>query len=386
MKRYKSGHDFPHAVRERTMKITIPRQELLDTVNKVKAIVSAKSALPILSHILFETGDGCVKLTTTDLKVSIECSVDCQVHTAGSLTVVAQRISAILPELPDADITMELQDNNVIEISCGNIDTKLFGMMSDEFPPIRSFDKTEPIILPQKTLKNLFLKTSFAICNDQARYNLTGLLCEIKDRKLTVVATDGRRMSLARSDEGIPERTELRVIIPSKMIHELERLMTEDDTVRMMIDESQAAFTFGNIRMVSALIEGNFPNYEMVIPKKHDKEIVLDATRFTEAMRRTRTMTNEKFNSVRIGVNNGRMTLRVVTPEVGEYIEDLEIEYGGDPIEIAFNPEFVLDVLRHIEADKVCLVLKDAMSPGVIKPYSDAPEEDYINVVMPIRI
>jgi DNA polymerase-3 subunit beta len=170
------------------------------------------------------------------------------------------------------------------------------------------------------------------------------------------------------------------------MIHELERLMTEDDTVRMMIDESQAAFTFGNIRMVSALIEGNFPNYEMVIPKKHDKEIVLDATRFTEAMRRTRTMTNEKFNSVRIGVNNGRMTLRVVTPEVGEYIEDLEIEYGGDPIEIAFNPEFVLDVLRHIEADKVCLVLKDAMSPGVIKPYSDAPEEDYINVVMPIRI
>lgn len=370
----------------RSMKITIPRQDLLDTVNKVKAVVSAKSALPILSHILMETGEGTLRLAATDLKVSIECTTDCQVETAGALTVSAQRLSSMLGELPNEDVTLSLKDNNIIELTCGKIETKLYSMSPEEFPPIRSFDGIEPMVLNQNALKNLFSKTSFAICNDQARYNLTGLLFEIKESRLTVVATDGRRMSLCVEDEGIPGGTEIKVIIPSKMIRELERLMGDGEEIRIILDESQAAFEFGNVRMVTALIEGNFPNYEMVVPKKHDKEAVLNTEKFTEAMRRTRTMTNDKFNSVRLGIGDGLLTLRVNTPEVGEYSEDMPIDYHGDTVEIAFNPEFVLEVLRRIDAENVCLVLKDAMSPGVIKPYTEAPDEDYVNVIMPIRI
>lgn len=368
------------------MNISIPRQDLLETVNKVKSVVAAKSALPILSHILLEAADSSVRLVATDLKVSIECSVDCTVKRPGALTVSSQRLSSMLAELPDQEISLNLTDNNVIELQCGKIETRLFSMSPDEFPPIRSFEGVEPLLFRQGTLRNVFQKCSFAICTDQARYNLTGLLVEIHDGKLTVVATDGRRMSLAIGDEGVPETAEAKVIVPSKMVHELERLLNDDKEVQVIIDESQAAFVFDRIRLVTALIEGNFPNYEMVIPKKHDKEAIVDTVKFTEAMRRTRTMTNDKFNSVRINVSDGLLKLKVVTPEVGEYEEELEVDYAGESVEIAFNPDFVLDVLKHISEEKTCLVLKDGMSPGVIKPYTEGPRDLYVNVVMPIRI
>lgn len=368
------------------MKITIPRQDLLDAVNKVKSVVSSKSALPILSHILIETGEASIKLAATDLKVSIECTVDCLVEKPGALTVSSQRVSAMLSEMPNEDITLDLKDNNVIEIRCGKIEQRLFSMSPDEFPPIRSFDAIEPLAFQQGQLKRLFQRSSFAICNDQARYNLTGLLFEIAGGRVTVVATDGRRMSLNRDSVGLPGDKEAKVIIPSKMIHELERLLDDDAPVQVLLDESQIAFVFNNLRLVSALIEGTFPNYNMVIPAKHDKEILVNTERFTEAMRRTRTMTNDKFNSVRFSFGHGIMTLKVVTPEVGEYEEELPIEYDGDVVEIAFNPDFVLDVLRRMETDQVALVVKDAMSPGILKPCTDAPDDNYINVVMPIRI
>jgi DNA polymerase III subunit beta len=368
------------------MKITIPRQDLLDAVNKVKTVVSPKSALPILSHILMEAEESSMKLTATDLKVSIECQVDCTVIEPGSLTVSCQRLASILSELPQGDVELSLGENSVIALQSGTIQTKLFSMAPDEFPPVRSFEGVEPLVLSQELVKTMFLKTSFAICMDQARYNLTGLLVEISGGKITVVATDGRRMTLYAEEGGVPEGIDINVIVPGKMIHELERLLGGDEQVDIFIDETQAAFSFQGTRLVTALIEGTFPNYDMVIPKKHDKEAVVDVAAFTEAVRRTRTMTNEKFNSVRFTVANGSMTLRVVTPEVGEYTEDMPVEYDGDTIEVAFNPDFILDVLKRIESDKVCMVLKDGMSPGLLKPFSDEGVDNYFNVIMPIRI
>ncbi len=368
------------------MKIRIPRQDLLEKVNRVKTVVSSKSALPILSHILFETRDSAVRLSATDLKVSIECTVDCTVEEPGSLTVSSQRLSMILSELPDAEIVMELTENNVILLSCGRIQTKLFSMAPEEFPPIRSFDNIEPLVLPQAVLRKLFEKTSFAICTDQARYNLTGLLVEITDGKLTVVATDGRRMSLSVEEEGIPKGINVKVIIPGKMIGELERLLDTEGEVEIYLDEAQTAFTFGTTRLVTALIEGNFPNYDVVIPKKHDKEAVVNTSLFMEAVRRTRTMTNEKFNSVRFILADNTVTLKVVTPEVGEYEEEMAIEYDGEKIEIAFNPDFLLDILRHVDSEMACLILKDTTSPGVVKPYRDGAVDSYVNVIMPIRL
>lgn len=368
------------------MKIRIQRQDLLDTVNKVKTIVSAKSALPILSHILMEAQDSTLRLSATDLKVSIECTVDCTVDESGSLTVSSQRLSMILAELPNSEITLELGENNVITLTCDKIETKLFSMAPEEFPPIRDFDNIEPLVLPQTLLKKIFSKTSFAICTDQARHNLTGLLFELKDGNLTAVATDGRRMSLFIENEGIPSGINIKVIIPGKTITELERLLSTDGDVKVLIDETQTAFAFDSVRLVTALIEGNFPNYDVVVPKKHDKEAVIQTEVFTEALRRTRTMTNEKFNSVRFTIGGNSLLLKVITPEVGEYQEEISVEYDGEKVDIAFNPDFMLDVLRRIETDNVCLIFKDSMSPGVLKPYVEGPVDNYANVIMPIRL
>jgi DNA polymerase-3 subunit beta len=368
------------------MKIVIPRQDLLECVNRVKSVVSAKSALPILSHILVEARDSSVKLSATDLKVSIECTADCSVEEEGSLTVSSHRLASILAELPNEDITIGLGDNNQVSLECGRIQTKLYSMSPDEFPPIRSFEGIEPIVVEQGLLKRIFNKTSFAICTDQSRHNLTGLLFEMSGGKLTVVSTDGRRMSLCLEREGIPDGIEVKVIIPGKMIAELERLLSEDGEVSVYVDESQAGFAFGQIRLVTALIDGTFPPYDMVVPKKHDKEVIIDSATFQEAVRRTRTMTNDKFNSVRFGIASGEMSLRVVTPEVGEYKEEIPVEFEGQGFEIAFNPDFVVEVLKRIDTEKTSFVLKDAMSPGVLKPYRENASDNYVNVIMPIRI
>jgi DNA polymerase-3 subunit beta len=186
--------------------------------------------------------------------------------------------------------------------------------------------------------------------------------------------------------EGLPQGVSVKMIIPGKMVSELERLLGGDGDVSIFVDESQAAFSFGSTRLVTGLIEGNFPNYEMVIPKKHDKEAIISTAILTEAVRRTRTMTNEKFNSVRFVLSSGTLALKVVTPEVGEYEEEIPAEYEGEKVEIAFNPDFMLDILRHIETEMLCFILKDTTSPGVLKPYLEASIESYVNVIMPIRL
>ena len=368
------------------MKIRIPRQDFLTGVNKVKSVVSSRSALPILSHILIETGESSTRLCTTDLKVSIECSVDCTVDEPGMLTISSHRLASILTELPEGEVTVELGDNNVISLISGRTKAKLFSMSPDEFPPVRTFEGVDPIVIEQLALRDLFSKTSFAICTDQARYNLTGLLFEVSGSKLTVVATDGRRMSLCMQECGDLQDRELKIIIPGKMIVELERLLSDEGQLELLVTESQAAFVFNSIRMVTALIEGTFPDYNMVVPKSHDKIVLVDTVKFSEAVRRTRTMTNEKFNSVRFVIQENLLTLRVVTPEVGESTEDMEIEYTGDEVEIAFNPTFVLDVLKHVTTEKVELVLKDPASPGLLKPHTPEAADSYLNVIMPIRI
>ncbi len=370
------------------MKITLPRQDLLAAVNKVKSVVASKSALPILSHILLETGESSVKLTATDLKISIEADTDCAVERPGAMTVQCQRLSMILAELPgEADVTLELVENNVAELRCGKVCTKLFCQAPDEFPPVKTFPETGAMVFKQSMLKKLFQKTSFAICSDQSRYNLTGLLFELRGGRLTVVATDGRRMSMAVADEQV-DAADVRVIIPAKMIHELETLLASDGdaTVDVWVEESHAAFALERLRVVSALIEGNFPNYDAVVPKKHDREVVVKTEEFIRTMRLSLAVTSDKFRSVRVVAGGGALKVQVKTPEVGEFEDEIETSYDGEAVEIAFNPAFILDVLRFIEGEKVCLLLKDTSSPGIIKPYTDAPQDNYVNVVMPIRI
>ena len=369
------------------MKFTISKNDLLQALNKVKGIAPAKAAIPVLTNVLLEAEGSSLKLTSTDLKINIEYTIDCTVQESGATTVHCQRIVMLLNELPDTDVNLSLLDNGILELQCGLITTKLLTVSADEFPTISDMSSIEPIVFKQAVLKKLFQKTSYAICTDQSRYNLTGLLLETKADGMRVVATDGRRLTLAISDEAVSSATEMKAIIPAKTIHELQTHLSDDEekSVEVYFSENRAAFVFDGLLISCALIEGNFPNYELVIPKKMSKEFILELETFRQCIRRASAMTNDKFRNVKFVFNDDNMQLIVKTPDVGEYEESLPVGYQGEKMEISFNPYFILDVLRYIEGDQVCLQFKDGSSPGMIKPYTEAPVDSYVNVIMPIR-
>ncbi|MFA7693064.1 MAG: DNA polymerase III subunit beta [Candidatus Hydrogenedentes bacterium] len=369
------------------MKIVISREELKRAINIVKGIISSKVSFPILSNVLMEAENNLLKFSATDLRMSIEYTVDCNVEVAGALTLSGQRLSLLLNELPDADVTLELLENGIVELRCGGVETKLFSMYAEEFPPINKFDDVEPIMLRQAQLKKQFQKTSFAISTDQSRHNLTGLLLEARQGELRAVATDSRRLSLAVSTETLSTDQEIKVIIPSKMVHELQTLLSDDPEkmVDVFLAQSQACFKFDNICIITALIEGGFPNYDAVIPKSMENEIILELSPFIQLVRRATAMTNDRFKNARFTFEPGLIQVYVKTPEVGEYEEELAAEYSGNSFSISFNPFFLLDVLRFIETERVCMLMKDGGSPALIKPFTEAPVDTYVNVIMPIR-
>ncbi|HOM47632.1 MAG TPA: DNA polymerase III subunit beta [Candidatus Hydrogenedentes bacterium] len=383
------------------MKITIPKNELHNAMNKIKGVAASRTALPVLTNVLLEAEGTRLRLTASDLNISIECTIDCTVIEAGATTAPCQRLSMLLGDLPDADVTLTLHDNGILDVECGLINTKFYTISADEFPPSHDFSSIKPFYLKQAVLKKLFHQTAYAVCNDQSRHNITGLLMETKQDGMHVVATDGKRLSMSVSEDAIPTEEEaeegsakaakfikdIKTIIPSKTIHELQSLMTDniDKSVAVYLGDNKAAFIFENLQVTTALIEGNFPNYTAVIPKKIGKEFILDLDTFRQCMRRCASMTSDKFRTVKFIFHDDNMQIIVKTPEIGEYEENIPVGYQGEKLEISFNPNFILDVLRNINSEQVCLQFNDGNSPGIIKPYTEAPVDSYINVIMPIR-
>lgn len=370
------------------MKFTIAKQELLQAVNTVRGIVPQKSNLPILTHMLIEAERDILTLSTTDLKVSIVRLVNCAVEVPGVMTVACHRLAMILSEMPDADVEVELLSSSVVAFRCGMVDTRLLSIAAEEFPPIRTFEGVEPIVYKQPTLKDLLQKTSYAICADQSRHNLTGVLMETRSDGTRVVATDGRRLSFALNDEDIATDRHIKVIVPAKMVRELEGLLKDDSEqkVHVYLNESHAAFVLDRIKVITSLIEGTFPNYELVIPKRQEREILLKNNLFTQCIRRAAAMTTDKYRNVKLTFTPGQMKCNVKTPDVGEFDEDLAVDYEGEQITTAFNPMFILEVMRYMDTDQVSMQMKDGGSPGVFRPYKDGAAQDtYICVVMPIR-
>ena len=364
------------------MKATLTKTDLQKGISHVQNVVPSRSALPIISNVLLNVTKGELKLSATDLRVGIECTVAAKVASQGSLSVSATRLGEIVRELPEKDILIQSTKENMLALTCDKSFFKIMSLPGDEFPALPVVETKTPLSLEQRLVREMLQKTAFAISSEQARYTLTGLLFDLDKGKLRVVATDGRRMSYAQRDVDVPKDYKAGVIIPDKMITEVLRLMKGDGEVVVEIGENQIVFTFDNVRLVSQLIEGNFPDYRAVIPKKYEREVLVDTFDFTMATRRASTVTSREFNSLKLHISKGLMVLSAVTPDVGEAKDEIGVAYDGEEIDIVFNPDYLLDALGSIETDRTVLELKDALSPGVLKPYES---EDYIYVVMPIK-
>jgi len=364
------------------MKFQIDRDAFLAGLQQVQHVVSTRTTLPILSNVLIQATDGMLRLTTTDLDVGVSVSVKANVEEDGSTTLPARRLVTIIRELPSTEIQIDIDADNAASIRCGPSFFKILGLNSEEFPPPPDLEGAREFTIPQKLLKDSLKKTSYAISTDETRYVLNGINCSFKNNTLIMVATDGRRLAMVESEVEFPAGNEVDVIIPTKAVNELQRLLKEDGgDLRMRVTDNQVTFELNNSHLYSKRIEGNYPNYRQVIPGAPNHRINLEREVLLNAVHRVSLLASDKSNSVKLRFEEDQLQISANSPEIGEASETLAINYKGSPMSIAFNPEFTMAPLRNLDQDTVYLDLIDEMSPGVFKI-----DEPFLYVIMPMRV
>lgn len=368
------------------MKIKIEKQELLKGIQVVGNIVTPKNVLPILSNILFETQKNKIKLTTTDLDIGISVTLSAQIIEPGSITLPTKRLSDIIKELPNGSVTITIKKNYVVEIQLESCEFKLMGLPKEEFPKLPEFKDKEAIVFEQKVLKSLLNMTAFAVSHEETRYVLNGLLLDIKpiekteEADIKFIGTDGRRLAVATKKVNIKSQKETKIIIPYKTVQELLRNLGDEGEVFLVIGHNQAFFEVGDTVIISRLIEGDFPDYQKVIPQHSSTKILLNKEEFVLALRRANLLTTPDFQAVRFELFKNKLVVLKTTPDVGEFREEIPVEYAGKELVIGFNPGYLMDMLKNWGGEEFCLELFGGEKPGVIR------NDEYVYVVQPMRL
>ena len=363
------------------MKFSVAKDKLLEGLQAVQNVVSTRTTLPILSNVLIRADNGALSLTTNDLDVGMSCSVEAKVEKPGGTTLPARRLAGIVKELPAAEVNVEVDGKNVATIRCGPSFFKMMGLAEDEFPALPKLETAKGFSIKQKDLKDALRKTSYAISTDETRYVLNGILFSFKENKLTLVATDGRRLALVDLEVEFPRSNEVDVVVPAKCVTELSRILGDEGDLKMSVGENQIAFEAGGRLLVSKLIEGNYPNYKQVIPQESRERVTIERELLLNAVRRVGLLSSEKSNSVKLNFTKNNLEITANTPEIGEARESLAINYKSKEFSVAFNPGFLQDPLRNLAEDEIHLEVSDEMSPGVIKIGTP-----FLYVLMPMRI
>jgi DNA polymerase-3 subunit beta len=368
------------------MNLTISKEQIINGLQSVQNVVSTRTTLPILSNVLLRAEADRLEFTATDLDVTVSCGVEAKVTKAGASTVPVKKLFGIVRELSSLEIELEVDEKNTCSVRAGASFYRINGLSADEFPPMPKFKEDKKVILPQETLKGMMKKTSFAISTDESRYVLNGIFMSLKDHKMTMVATDGRRLALVDEELDVAEKSQGEFIVPAKTVNELNRLLQDKGEVEIRYAENQASFALkdekgSTVLIVTKLIEGNYPNYRQVIPSETKERVALAREEFLHALRRAEIMTSEKSNSVKLAFGKNKLEITANSPEVGEAKETLAINYKGAEMAIAFNPKYMIDPLNALTNDEVFIELIDELSPGVLK--INGP---FLYVVMPMRL
>jgi DNA polymerase-3 subunit beta len=362
------------------MKLTIHRDKFLEGLQTVQSVVSTRTTLPILANVLLQAEEGAIRLSTTDLDTGIQTTAEADIEKEGSITLPARKLFSIVRELPVSDIYLEVDSKNNTEIRSGSSFFKIMGLPEEDFPP---FPKTEDALvykLPQKEFRNMLRKTSYAMSTDESRYVLNGELLCFKEGKLTIVATDGRRLALYEHETDFPKSSETEIILPTKAVGELLRILSDDGDLDISIAENHISFGVGDTFLVSKLIEGNYPNYKQVIPQETKERVTIERELFLNSLRRVALLSSEKSNSVKITLQSNEIEISANSPDVGEAKESIAAQYKGKEFSIAFNPDYLAAPLKNLDDDQVFLDLTDELSPGVVRT-----NNPFLYVIMPMR-
>ncbi|MCM8761244.1 MAG: DNA polymerase III subunit beta [Candidatus Omnitrophica bacterium] len=362
------------------MRFTSTKEVLLKGIQGVQTVIDPKAVQPILSHILIESKNDNIVLTATDFNIGIVSILPIKPIMTGAITIPAKKILEIVKELPDNEtISVSVKKNNLVSIECGKSLFKIMGLPEEEFSKPPEFKDKNNITLKQNKLKTMLRRTSFAIGHDEIRHVLNGILFVIKPTYLRLAATDGRCLAVTEDKIQLPKTAETKFILPAKAVDELDRMLADsEEEIKLFLAEKQVSFDKGSKKLISRLIEGEFPNYEKVIPEEAKEKIVVARAPLLAAIKRTALFTSHDSMFVKIDVSRDKITLSKNDPHMGEARVELEAQYKGKDISIGFNPDYLINLLKNIDEENIYMELVDPAKPGVVRI-----GDEYVYVVMP---
>ncbi len=365
------------------MEIKIQKSSLLKKIILGVNIAASKpSALAILNNLFFETQkDGKVKIVATDMEVGISTLVEADIISQGAITIPAKKFSEIIKELPEGIVEITVSKNNTVSIKAGKSQFKIMGLDKEEFPKLPVFSLDNALEVEQSVIKESLSLTSFAISRDETRYVLNGVLISLKGHTAKFVATDGRRLAFYKKELSGKTENSIDIIIPSKTIGELLKILSWEGTVKIIQVQNKVIFYFGDTVLTSSIIEGNFPNYEQVIPKEEKTQVIINREELLQAVRRASLLTSPEAPVMKFDFIKGKTIVYAKTPNMGEAKEDISADFKGEEITIGFNPNYFLDVLKNLQEENIKISLTSSDKPGLIHG-----REGYLYVIMPMQL
>jgi len=365
------------------MKFVITKEILVETLQKILGPSTTKQNFPVLNSVFLETSKNRLKLTTTDLDVSFIASIEAQIKEDGKIAVPMKRLLAICRELPACEITIETNKNNLL-IRCEKIEFKINTIASEEFPKVEEGKKASLIKINPHNLEEMLRMTAFCVGYEEVNYVLNGVLFEIFEESITAVATDGKRLSmskknLAKTQTPIKER--INFILPIKAVNEVYKIIKEkEEEMFLVVEENRVGFDFKETQFFCRPIEGDFPEYSQYIPKEGKDKLTIDRLDFLLALKRADVLSTPDYQGVKLELKKEGVTLSKNAPQLGEAREDVAAQYSGENLQIGFNPAYLIDLLKNLTEEKVCLEFLGSGKPAVLR------KEDYIYLALPMAL
>lgn len=368
------------------MKISIGQKDLLKGLSGIATVVPTKTSLPILSTFLLESkGDGKITLTANDLDVSLTTTLTCETEGGGSVAVPGKKFFEIIRSLPDDKVVVDT-DGERIAIKCRKSRFKMMGKNPEEFPRLPDQKPLAKFDVPTRILDDMVSKTSYAVSTDLTRPSLCGVLWQVKGGNLGMIATDGHRLAKVELPGVCKGVDDNEIIVSPKALNLLRSLSDEVDDVRISLAENHVTFDLGDSVIYSRLLEGPFPDYNQVIPKKNDKSLTVSREELANACKRVSILSSAITHQVKLVVTDDRLTMSVNTPDVGEAVEEVTCSYANDKMEIGYNARYLLDILRTIESDDVVFKLDRNDNAGVVLPVVEKGDIKHQCLLMPLRL
>lgn len=384
------------------MQASCLQENLSRGLSVVGRAVATRPTLPVLSHVLLSTDQSQIKLAATDLELFIVCWIGAKVQEEGSVTLPARLFIDLINSLPAERVDLEL-DNQTVHLTCARNEADINGIDAEEFPLIPNSDVEQRILLDPDLLRQMISQVVFAAATDEARPILTGVLARFEEETVTMAAADGFRLSVRQAQLGEPVPQPMSIVIPAQALNELARISTdEEEPIGLFITPARSQVLFHlqgdagankgaifGIDLVSQLIEGNFVNYRQIIPTSHNTRTILNTEEFLKACKTANIFARNEANVIHLEIepgqdaNSGRVKMTATSAEMGDSVGELDANVEGDPITIAFNVRFLIDVLSVVDSAQVVLETSNAGRPGVLRPLGS---EDFVHVIMPMHI